>query len=241
MAKKINIKGPIIPNDYKWFYEWFEMDSTCPNDVEKIINEAKGDPIEVFINSPGGIIDAGTEVYTMLKGYNGDVKIYIVGEACSAASIIAMARHCAMAPTALMMMHCVSSGARGNHTALEHTAGVLRTADDALANAYIIKSGMTKEMVLDMMEKETWLTAKQAKEKGLIDEIMFEEKKPTRLVASSFALPSEEQMAKVKEMIKKQTAIEVNPEEGDNGDESVFLVQKAKAKLNLIKLKGGNL
>ena len=107
---------------------------------------------------------------------------------------------------------------------MEHTAEVLRTADDALSNAYMAKSGMSKEEVLEMMEKETWLTAEQAKERGLIDGIMFEEKEPLRLTASNFELPSKEQMNRVKEMIKGQT------------DEAAFLIQKTK--LNLLKLKG---
>src|SRR5690554_2248490 len=105
--RRINVKGPIIPNSYKWLYDWFDEDSTCPNDVEKVLNEANGEAVEVYINSPGGIIDVGSEIYTMLRAYKGDVKIYTVGEACSAASIIAMARYCEMSPTALMMVHCV--------------------------------------------------------------------------------------------------------------------------------------
>lgn len=224
MARKINIKGVIIPNSYKWFYDWFEEDSTCPNDVEKVLTEANGEDVECYVNSPGGIIDVGSEIYTMLRSYKGNVKIYIVGEACSAASVIAMASYSEMSPTALMMVHCVSSGVRGNHNDMEHMAEVLRTADDAMSNAYMEKSGMSKEEAIDMMEKETWLTAEQAKEKGLIDGIMFEENEPLRLTASNFSLPTAEQMEKVKKMIKGQT------------DESVFLIQKAK--LNLLKLKG---
>lgn len=224
MAKKINIKGVIIPNSYKWYYNWFDEDSTCPNDVQKIIDEAGGGDVEVYVNSPGGIIDVGSEIYTMLRSYKGDVKIYIVGEACSAASVIAMARYCEMSPTSLMMVHCVSSGVRGNHSDMEHMADVLRTADEALATAYMAKTGMGKEEVLDMMEKETWLTAEQAKEKGLIDAIMFEEKEPIQLVASTFALPTPAQMEKVKNMIDRQT------------NESALLMQKTK--LQFLRLKG---
>ncbi len=232
MLRKINIKGVIIPNSYKFFFDWFGMDSTCPNDVEAVLNEASGEDVEVFVNSPGGIIDVGSEIYTMLRSYKGDIKIYVVGEACSAASVISMARYCEMSPTALMMVHCVSTYAGGNHNDFEHVAGVLRTADEALCNAYMTKAGMTKEEALAMMEAETWLTAAQAKEKGLIDAIMFENEEPLRLTASTFALPSEEQMDKVKQMIKEQT----QPSDDNSDGESVFLIKKAKAKLNLLKL-----
>lgn len=220
---RINIYGVIIPNDYKWYFDWFDEDSTCPRDVNNILNEANGEEVEVYINSPGGIIEAGSEIYTMLREYQGGIKIKIVGQACSAASIIAMAGHCEMSPTALMMVHCVSTYAGGNHADMEHTAEVLRTADDALANAYVAKTGMSKAEVLAMMEKETWLTAEQAKEKGLIDGIMFEEKEPLRLTASNFELPSEEKMNRIKSMMKEQ-------------EEPAFLIQKSK--LSLLRLKG---
>ncbi len=224
--KRINVYGVIIPNSYKWFYDWFDEDSTCPKDVTNDLNEANGEEVEVYINSPGGVIDAGSEIYTALREYQGEVKIKVVGQACSAASIIAMAGHCEMSPTALMMVHCVSSGARGNHSDMEKMAEVLRIADDALSNAYVAKTNMSKEEVLAMMEEETWLTAEQAKEKGLIDGIMFEEKESLQLTASSFELPSEEKMNRIKSMIKEQTSF----------DETAFLIQQSK--LNLLKLKG---
>ena len=224
--KRINVYGVIIPNSYKWFYDWFDNDSTCPRDVNNILTEANGEEVEVYINSPGGVIDAGSEIYTMLREYQGGIKIKIVGQACSAASIIAMAGHCEMSPTALMMVHCVSTYAGGNHSDMEHMAEVLRTADDALSNAYTAKSGMSKEDVLAMMEKETWLTAEQAKEKGLIDGIMFEEKEPLRLTASNFELPSEEKMNRIKSMIEEQEA----------KSDLAFLIQKSK--LSLLRLKG---
>ena len=113
----------------------------------------------MYINSGGGVIDVGSEIYTMLRSCE-NVKIYITGEACSAASIVAMAGYCEMSPTALMMVHCVSTGARGNHSAMEHTAEVLRTADRALCSAYTTKTGMSEDEALNMMEHETWLTAK---------------------------------------------------------------------------------
>ena len=226
--KRINVYGLIIPNSYKWYYDYFDEDATCPKDVVSVLNEANGEEVEVYINSPGGVIDCGSEIYTSLRSYSGNLKIYIVGQACSAASIIAMAGHCEMSPTSLMMVHCVSSGARGNHSDMEHMAEVLRTADDALSNAYVDKTGMSKEEVLQMMEAETWLTAEQAKEKGLVDGVMFEENNPLRLTASNIELPSEEKLNQIKELINKQTSDE----------ESAFLIQKIKAQHKLLDLRG---
>lgn len=213
---KINIRGRIIPNDYKWFYDYFGEDSACPGDVQKVLDVAQpGDDIDVYINSPGGVIDVGSEIYTLLRQAAKicNVRIYITGEACSAASVIACASHCTMAPTALMMVHCVSSGVSGNHSDMEHMAEVLRTADRAMCTAYTAKTGMSEADALDMMEHETWLNAKQAKDRGLVDEIMFEEEKDLPMTAASglFKLPTSEQMAKVKAMLEVR---EIEPAEG---------------------------
>lgn len=224
MKYKVDIRGPMIPNDYKFYYDYFGEDSTCPRDVQQVIDALiDGDEVEVYINSPGGVIDVGSEIYTLLRNQK-NVTIYITGEACSAASIVAMAGHCVMAPTALMMVHCVSSGARGNHTDMEHAAEVLRTADRALCTAYMAKTGMTEEEALDMMEHETWLTATQAKERGMVDEIMFEEEETEPVVAGSlFCLPEKEKMERVKRMMRVKD------------DKKTEL---ARAKLNLLRLRG---
>ncbi len=229
MKHRINIRGVMIPNNYKWYYDFFGEDSTCPADVQKIIDAFQdGDEIEVYINSPGGVIDVGSEIYTLLRGSREHVKIYITGEACSAASIVAMAGYCEMAPTALMMVHCVSSRVSGNHSDMEHMAGVLHTADQALCTAYTAKTGMSQQEALSMMEAETWLTAEQAKERGLVDAVMFAESDTTApLIAGDvFRLPSAEQMGKVRNMLKQA--------ESESTD-SAFLVQ---TRLNLLKMRG---
>lgn len=203
---RIDIRGVMVPNDYKWYYNLFGEDCTCPRDVQNVIDAAvDGDEIEVYINSPGGVIDVGSEIYTLLHRFK-NVKIYITGEACSAASIVAMAGYCEMSPTALMMVHCVSSGVRGNHSDMEHMAETLRTADRALCTAYTAKTGMSEEEALEMMEHETWLTAQQAKERGMIDAIMFEEQKEdTPLVAGPlFELPDEEKLNRARRLLKEE-------------------------------------
>lgn len=221
----------MIPNSYKWYYDFFGEDSTCPNDVQKILDLFNpGDEVEVYINSPGGVIDVGSEIYTLLKAQKESLRIYITGEACSAASIAAMAGYCEMSPTALMMVHCVSSGVRGNHRTMEHMGEVLRTADRALCTAYMDKAGMSESEALEMMEQETWLTAQQAKERGLIDKIMFEEQESEEeplINGLIFNLPTQEQMERVKMLCQNDT------KGGENQQNSIV-----QARLNYLKMKG---
>ena len=148
---RIDIRGDIIVNEWKRFYEWFEWDYTCPKDVMDIIEAAEQDEaIDVYINSPGGIVEAGQEIYTALCG-DPRVNIYITGQACSAASFIAMAGKCSMTPVGLMMVHCASMGGiSGNHNDMEAAARELKTTDKAIANAYALKSGMGLDEVIRM-------------------------------------------------------------------------------------------
>ena len=122
---KINIRGDIVVNEYKRFYDWLGWDCVCPRDVQEIIDSAAHDePLDVYISSPGGIVEAGQEIYTALRG-DPRVSIHITGQACSAASFIAMAGHCDITPVGLMMVHCASMGCvSGNHNDMERAAQV---------------------------------------------------------------------------------------------------------------------
>ena len=199
---KIQVRGVVIPNDYKWYYDLFGMDATCPRDIQEAVDAAGGEELEVYINSGGGSIEAGSEIYTALKNYAGSVRIYITGAAHSAASVIAMAGYSEMSPTALMMVHCVSMGVSGNHTDMRKGAQILETADEALCTAYMDKAGMSKEQALEMMEQETWLTAEQAKGRGLIDKVMFHGPgaEAQGMAAGLYGLPTQEQMEQARKL-----------------------------------------
>ena len=78
--KRIGIRGTIIPNDYKDIYDYFGIESTCPADIIKGISEAAGDEITFEINSGGGAIFAGSEIYNAIRSHPGNKKIEIVGD-----------------------------------------------------------------------------------------------------------------------------------------------------------------
>lgn len=233
MAKKVNIKGPIISNDDQWIYDWFEWDATSPKSVQKQMEGADGEDLEVEINSGGGSVFDGSEIYTELKSYSGNVTTKIVGIAASAASVIAMAGNkVVMAPTGQMMIHNASIRASGDYRDMDHMSGILKNTNQTIANAYRIKSGKSDEELLEMMDAETWLTPQLALEHGLIDEIMFDNN--IQIVASfnSGLLPQQ-----IIEKIKNEMLS--NPTNPLRGKSDIFMQQKATAQLNLLKLKGG--
>ena len=161
---KINVKGTIIPNDDQWIYDLFDIDATSPAKASQGITAAaeKGEPLEVYINSGGGDIFAASEIYSAIREYSGDVKIHVVGLAASAASVIACAGKSDISPTAQIMVHNVSSVASGDYHDMDKMSEILQKANETIANAYITKSGMAKEKALEIMDKETWLTADEA-------------------------------------------------------------------------------
>lgn len=172
MTVKINVKGAIIGNDYKEIYDYYGMESTCPNDILDILPK-DNKPIEVIVNSGGGHVNVGSEIYSIFKEYKGHVTVKIVGIAASAASVISMSGdHLVISPTGQIMLHNVSSIAEGDYNEMLHRAGVLKEMNRSIANAYILKTGKSEGEVLEMMNKETWLSAKSALENGFVDEIM---------------------------------------------------------------------
>ena len=203
---EIDVRGDIIGNDDKWIYDWLEWDSTCPNDIKNALQTMPtGDKLIVNVNSGGGSVMAGQEIYSLLHGRQ-DVEIHIQSLAGSAASVIAMANTCKMSPVATIMIHNVSmSGASGDYHDMQKNAEILKTMNSALAEAYITKTGKTKDEILKMMDKETWITAGQALEMGFIDEV---EELQTQITNSIYGIRLTEeirqQVTKEKELQNKK-------------------------------------
>lgn len=157
MVLKIN--GDIVGNDWKEIYDWFGIECSTPGDVQKALAELpKGDRLQVKINSGGGEVMAGQEMYSMLRNRN-DVDIEVESMAASAASVIAMAGHSTISPVGMLMIHCVSAGCvSGNHQDMEKMAETLRTY--VYGDNVIEKHGINRDRTGDR-EKIRYLCGKQ--------------------------------------------------------------------------------
>lgn len=176
MPKTIDIKGPIITNDDKWIYDLFGMVACCPADIRSQLDDVADDEgVQVVINSSGGDIFAASEIYDMLAESKATIKVVF---AASAASYIACACKSEIVPTGMLMIHNVSSYAAGDYNDMAHESGVLLKASKAVATAYRLKTGMTEDELIGLMDKETWLTADEAVEKGFIDKVTEYAEKP---------------------------------------------------------------
>ena len=228
MPKRIDVKGNIVSSSSGWIYDWLGIENTTPRKVNKLLEEAAGEAVEVYINSPGGDVFAGSEIYTALREYRGNVKIKIVGIAASAASVVAQAAESEISPTGMFMIHNVKTDTYGDYNDMSHSADTLLTANQAIINAYLVKTGMSSEQLQGMMDKETYMSAQQAVDMKFVDRIMFSDPSPGFVNAAPGMIP--------KETIEKLRNLIKNPD----ADDPDFLIQKNKAyaKVRLLNLKG---
>lgn len=243
---KIEIKGPIISDGEQWIYDWFEIPATSPSSVAKQMKKASNnEQLEIHINSGGGSVFSGSEIYTMLKDYKGDVIVKIVGVAASAASVIAMSgKKIMMSPTGQIMIHNASTSGRGDHNEHQHTATLLKTIDESIANSYRLRTGMSQQELLGLMEQETWLSPQKALNYKFIDEIMFDNEKILNSMSAiqlknDGTLP-QEVIDKVRNELKKMPNVanemptEPVPEVENKEQEDKIKLLKAKIKLRIL-------
>lgn len=213
---KLAIKGTIVANEDKWVYDLFGFEATAPSDVSAVLEEASGEDITMEISSPGGDVIAANEIYYAVATYDGNVTADITGWAASAASYIALAANkVRMLPTAMYMIHNVSGAARGDYHAMDKESKVLKNFNKAVSNAYRLKTGLSESELLSLMDKESWLSASEAKEKGFIDEIIgdsggsLDNTIPAAIynsAFSNFAFFPKEKIEALREMLVKNNA-----------------------------------
>lgn len=179
---KIEIKGAIIPNNSIEAYKKEGKEYTALQDIEL---PSSSQPVEVIINSGGGDVFTGSEIYSRLKEYKGQVTVKIVGVCASIASVIAMAGDTVeMSPTGLFMIHNAMAWTYGNTKEHKKQIEALEVVNNSIALAYQNKTGLPMETIRSLMEEETWFSCDRALEYGFVDKQMFMKKISREMVAS---------------------------------------------------------
>jgi ATP-dependent Clp protease protease subunit len=140
-------------------------------------SEGPGDPINFYINSPGGSVTAGMGIYDTMQFIKSPVHTYVFGQAASMGSLLAQAGepgHRYMMPHARHMIHQPSGGARGMVSDIEITYKEIQRLKEELTRIYVThnSAGKTFEQLTKDMDRDTWMTAEQAVEYGLVDQIV---------------------------------------------------------------------
>ena len=178
MAKRIKMKGPLISNNEYEVYEFFGLEAVSAKSMTDQFPEDINEDIILEVNSNGGLVTVGSEIYTALKNYDGHVTVEVTGMAASAASVAIMgADTVKMSPTAQIMIHkALLTRASGNSDDLEKAVNALKSSDQSIINAYVSKTGLSEDEIFEMMKNETFMSANEAIEKGFADELMTFEK-----------------------------------------------------------------
>ena len=133
--------------------------------------------LTVWINSPGGDCISASQIYTMLKNHKSKVTVKIDGIAASAASVVAMAGDTTwISPTGMLMVHNPATIAMGNKAEMEKAITLLDEVKESIINAYEEKTHLSRSKIAKMMDEETWINAKKAKQLGFVDGILFSKK-----------------------------------------------------------------
>ena len=132
-------------------------------------------PINIYVNSPGGSVTQGMAIYDTLQYIRSPITTIVIGQAASMGSLLAQAgdkRY--ITPNSRHMIHQPLGGASGQATDVEIHAKELLRWKEVLTNIYVKHNtkGKTYEELAKDMERDNYMTADQAVEYGLADEIV---------------------------------------------------------------------
>ena len=185
-------------------------------DFGAIMNCAENavDTLEIEINSPGGSIFDGYNVYqeiVSLRERGVFVTATVTGMAASMASVICMAcDEVRMVPHARMMIHEASQTVRGNSDDLRKSADLLDGISADIAQKYAEKTGKPIDDIRALMKAETWMTAKESVDAGFADaifDIRAEKPKPTGMSLLARLFPGNDEAAKIEAAIVENDSL----------------------------------
>jgi ATP-dependent Clp protease protease subunit len=137
--------------------------------------------IMLYINSPGGEISAGLAIYDTMQFLHADVATYCLGQAASMGSFLlaagAKGKRYAL-PHARVMIHQPRAGLQGQTTDIEIHAREILSTRDTVNELYAKHTGQPAAKIKHDTERDNFMSAAQAKDYGLIDEVLTTLKKP---------------------------------------------------------------
>ncbi len=136
--------------------------------------------INLYINSPGGVVSAGFAIYDTMQYVTCDVATTCVGMAASMGAVLLAGgaegkRN--LLPNARVMIHQPLGGVRGQASDIEIEAQEILRIKKLISNVLAKHCGKDAEQVMEDSDRNKWMSAEEAKEYGLVDNIMKRDKK----------------------------------------------------------------
>jgi len=131
--------------------------------------------IHMYINSPGGLVTAGMAIYDTMQYIRPPVQTFCIGQAASAASLLLCAGRKGerfALPNSRIMVHQPSASYYGQAADIARHAQEIVKMKRRLNEIYAKHSGQTVEAIEKMLDRDTYMTAEEAKNFGLLDQVM---------------------------------------------------------------------
>lgn len=161
-----------------WLYDLFGINAFSPRLVREALETNTDDELVVEVNSGGGSVFAGFEIYSLLHSASCRTVAVVQSLAASAAStIICGCDTVQMSPVAQIMMHLPSISTSGNRDDHRKSIKLLDSITESILNGYETKcrGKATREKLEQLLHAETWIPAQDAVEMGLADEILYQD------------------------------------------------------------------
>ena len=130
--------------------------------------------ISMYINSPGGVVTSGMAIYDTMQYIRAPVATLCIRQAASMGSLLLAAGEKGMRyalPNARIMVHQPSGGFQGQASDIERHAQEILDMRARLNKIYVTHTGQSLRKIEDALERDTFMTAEQAKDFGLVDEV----------------------------------------------------------------------
>lgn len=143
------------------------------SDFSNALRELEGRDVTIELDSEGGSVTEGLAIFNAIAKHDGEVTVCIDTIAASIATVICCAASkVKMNSNAKYFVHRAWTVAAGNCRDFMSTAKLLEMMDGDIASTYSQKAGISEEEALALMDEETWMTANEALNYGLVDEIV---------------------------------------------------------------------
>lgn len=210
------------------------------NGIAEFLNKNDDKDVTIFLNSPGGIVTEGLEVYNLLRASGRNITTVLTGMAASMGSIIFLAGDRRIAMTgSLYMVHKPSGLVWGNADEMHKEIEVLDKMQDSAEAIYRERTGI--ENFHEYMDRESWFDTKEMKELGISnseDNVSFELETNTKENTDSVNLESEEEMAKIDDLKAEKEKLEAEKAElNEKLEEARLEAEVEMMKADVAKLK----
>lgn len=173
---RIQLNGTVVPSEDQWLYDWFAIPAFSPAVVRQAVQtNPDGEDLELEINSGGGSVFAGFEIYSILREAKCGTVAIVQSLAASAASTVMVGcKQVLLSPVAQVMIHLPTTETYGNQRDHRESLQMLESITQSILNGYQLRCGekASRERLEQLMDSATWLPAQDAVELGLADAIM---------------------------------------------------------------------